>query len=184
MRSIPGFLAAALLLGATRLACAQSEPGPPDGWLHLGLAAGYGFSVHFNRGRADERLALFAPSLGLRLSSRLDFVVEGRFEQDSAPKGYILGFLPLGARLSLGRRRTVPYVSIGAGFGWTNLVLLEEVDRRFNFLLQAGLGMRREFSKGQALTFEARLCHLSNAGTQRPNLGLNSLVLLTGFSFR
>jgi hypothetical protein len=183
MRSIPGFLAATLLLWA-RLLCAQSEPAPPDGSLRLGLAAGYGFSVHFNRGHAEERLVLFAPSLGRRLSSKVDYVVEGRFEQDFAPRGYILGLLPLGARLSLGKRRTVPYVSIGAGFGWTNLVPLEEVDRRFNFLLQGGVGMRGELSKGRAFNLEVRLCHLSNAGTERPNLGLNSLVLLTGLFFR
>ena len=183
MRSIPVSLAATLLLGATRLR-AQSEPVPRDGPFHLGLAAGYGFSVHFNRGRADERLLLLAPSLDWRLSPRLDFVVEGRFEQDFAPKGYILGLLPLGARLALGRRRTVPYVSIGAGFGWTSLVPLEEVDRRFNFLLQGGMGMRGELSRGRAFSLEVRLCHLSNAGTRRPNLGLNSLVLLTGLFFR
>ena len=38
-------------------------------------------------------------------------------------------------------------------------------------------------SERQAWTLEARLSHVSNAGTATPNLGLNGLVFLAGWRF-
>ncbi len=139
--------------------------------------------MHLNRGRSSEHVLLFEPSVGFRLSSRLEYIVEGHFAQYFTPGGYMLGVMPVGGRLYLGGGRTLPYISIGGGLGWTNLKV-EEIDRRFNFLLQGSLGVRRAVSENQALTLEARLAHISNGGTERPNLGLNCLVLLAGWRFR
>lgn len=156
-------------------------PGRPPEW---GLSAGYGLSVRLNRGHAKEHVLLFAPSVGLRLSSRLEYLIEGHFAQYFTPKGYMVGLMPVGGRLYLGSGRTLSYVSIGGGLGWTDLTQLEEIDRRFNFLLQASAGVRRAISDSQALTFEARLSHISNGGTESPNLGLNCVVFLAGWRFR
>ncbi len=175
-------LVLAALLPAPRL-IAQTEPVPVGGPPQWGLAAGYGFTLHLNRGRSYEHVLLFAPAAGFRVSSRLEYIVEGHFAQYFTPKGYMLGVMPVGARLYLGSGRTLPYISIGGGLGWTNLKV-EEIDRRFNFLLQGSLGVRRAVSENQALTLEARLAHISNGGTERPNLGLNCLVLLAGWRFR
>lgn len=178
------FLALVLFARAVPLR-AQSEPplplGRPPEW---GLAAGYGFSVRLNRGHAKEHVLLFEPSVGLRISSRLEYLIEGHFAQYFTPKGYMVGVMPVGGRLYLGHGKTLPYVSIGGGLGWTDLTQLEEIDRRFNFLLQANAGVRWTISDSQALTFEGRLAHISNGGTERPNLGLNSLVFLAGWRFR
>jgi hypothetical protein len=175
----------ALVVFAAAPLAAQSEPplpaGRPPEW---GLAAGYGFSVHLNYGNSSEHVLLFEPSAGFRVSSRLEYLVEGHFAQFFTPEGYMVGFMPLGGRLYLGHGRTLPYVSIGGGLGWTDLTQLEEIDRRFNFLLQASLGVRRASSGGGALTLEARLSHISNGGTEAPNLGLNSVILLAGWRFR
>jgi len=136
-----------------------------------------------NRGRSDEDMVLVVPSMGFSLGSHFQYVLEGHFAGFFNPGGYMLGLLPLGVRYSIGEGRTVPYVSIGAGFGWTDLIQLEEIDRRFNFLLQGSLGVRQALSNGQAVTFEARFSHISNAGTVLPNLGLNCVVFLVGWRF-
>jgi hypothetical protein len=124
------------------------------------------------------------PSVAFRLNSRLEYVVEGHFAQYFTPRGYMIGLMPLRGRFHFGRGRTLPYVNVGLGFGWTDLTDLEEIDRRFNFLLQPSIGLRHAISESQALTLEVRLNHISNGGTREPNLGLNSLVVLGGWRFR
>jgi hypothetical protein len=162
-----------------------SEPPLPQGRIaEWSLSAGYGFAIHLNGGRSNEKVVLFDPGVTFRLSSRLEYLVEGHFATYLSPGGYMVGALPLGARLYLGRGRVLPYVSLGAGLGWTDLTELEEIDRRFNFLLQGSVGVRCATSGGGAWTLEARLSHVSNAGTVYPNLGLNMLVFLGGWRFR
>ncbi len=92
--------------------------------------------------------------------------------------------MPVGARFFFGGARAQPYASLGAGFGWTDLTGLDEIDRRFNYLLQGSVGMRSRLPDGSAWTLEARMSHISNAGTVLPNLGLNTLVFLGGWRFR
>ena len=181
-RAIASIVIAFALLSVPSLT-AQSVPpvpaGRPPEW---GAAAGYGFSVYLNHGRSSEHVLLFEPSAGFRLSSRLEYIVEGHFAWYFTPGGYMIGVMPVGGRLYLGHGRTLPYISIGGGLGWTDLTV-EEIDRRFNFLLQGSAGVRRALSGTDALTLEARLDHISNGGTKKPNLGLNCLVILAGWRF-
>lgn len=181
-RAVASIVIAFALLSVLSLT-AQSVPpvpaGRPPEW---GAAAGYGFSVHLNHGRSSEHVLLFEPSAGFRLSSRLEYIAEGHFARYFTPGGSMIGVMPVGGRLYLGSGRTLPYVSIGGGLGWTDLTV-EEIDRRFNFLLQASAGVRRASSGTDALTLEARLDHISNGGTKKPNLGLNCLVILAGWRF-
>lgn len=164
-----------LFLSAAALEAAEPE------W---GVAAGYGFAVRFSgRAGTNEQVLLFAPSAAWQLSSRLEYVVEGHFAQYFAPAGYMVGAVPLGLRFSFGSGALRPYVAMGAGAGWTNLDKLPEIDRRFNFILQAGAGLRGALANGQAWTFEARLSHYSNANTEAPNISLNCVVFLAGWRF-
>jgi lipid A 3-O-deacylase len=96
----------------------------------------------------------------------------------------MIGVVPLGGRFSIGSGPVFPYIEFGAGCGWTDLDKLPEIDRRFNFTLQGGAGVRGALRDGQAWTLEARLSHSSNANTARPNISLNCLVLLAGWRFR
>jgi Lipid A 3-O-deacylase (PagL) len=172
------------LLGAAHLNAQAAPPLPEDAPPEWGAEAGYGFTVHLNRGRSVEHLVLLEPGAGFRLSSRLEYLVEAHFARYLTPLGYMVGVMPLGGRLYLGHGRALPYLSIGGGLGWTDLTRLEEIDRRFNFLLQGSAGVRYAVSEKRAWTFEARLVHVSNGGTSLPNLGLNSLVFLGGLRFR
>ena len=90
-------LSASLALGQTddRL----PERGHPE-WV---VNAGYGFSVHLNRGRSNEHLFLLEPQVGFRLGSRTEYLVEGHLARYLTPHGFAAGILPVGVRLFLGR---------------------------------------------------------------------------------
>jgi hypothetical protein len=184
----------ARVLGALLLSCArilpaeesprsEAEAPKPEGRLKWSLAAGYGFSVKLSRGRAEEKLLLVAPAVAYPFSRRFELFVEGHLSGYFSPDGYMLGIVPIGGRYYFSSGETQPYLALGAGFGWTNLEDLDELDRRFNYILQACVGVRWNRPEGNAWTLEARISHLSNAGTVLPNLGLNSVVFLAGWRF-
>ena len=184
MRPRLGFaVATAVLLAAAASLSAQSETAPKSDGGRWSLSAGYGFSVKLNRGRSKEHWLLFAPAVAFPLGERFEYVVEGHFAKYLTPAGWIVGISPLGGRYTFGSGRVRPYVALGAGFGWTDLTELDEIDRRFNFLLQGSVGVRGRVREG-AWSFEGRFSHISNAGTVLPNLGLNSLVFVGGWTFR
>ena len=179
----------ALLLGCPRVLAAQDssslDPATPksERGLKWSLAAGYGFSVQLSRGQAEEKLVLIAPAVSYAFSRRFEVFVEGHLAGYFAPDGYMLGIVPIGGRYYFSAGTVRPYLALGAGFGWTNLEELEELDRRFNYILQACVGARLNRPGGGAWTVEARINHLSNAGTVLPNLGLNAIVFLGGWRF-
>ncbi len=174
-----------LVLSPARSVAQESDaPLPSNEQLRWSVAAGAGLQVHVNRGRSHERLILFEPAANVRLGPRLEYAIEGHFAQFVRPGGYMLGLMPVGARYYFGHGRTLPYFSIGAGLGWTDLVPLDEIDRRFNFLLQGSAGVRHAVAAGGEWTAEMRWDHISNAGTEKPNLGLNSVIFLLGWRFR
>ncbi len=176
-----------LLIVVPARSFAQENDGDPlsaDKPLVWSAEAGAGFQVHVNRGRSHERVILFEPGVNFRLGPRIEYTVEGHFARFVRPNGYMLGLVPVAARYYFGRGRTLPYFGIGAGLGWTDLVPLDEIDRRFNFLLQGGAGLRHAVSQRGEWTAEVRWDHISNAGTEKPNLGLNSMIFLLGWRFR
>jgi hypothetical protein len=158
---------------------AQTASEPVDRKSSWNVAAGYGFSLHLHGAGTDEKIAVFEPGISLRLGSRFEYVAAGHFAHFFSPSGYLIGLVPLGARFYAGRGAILPYVSIGTGFGWTDLEI-NELTRRFNFLVQGSLGLRRALSSGEAWSFEARISHISNGGTREPNTGHNAVVFLVG----
>jgi hypothetical protein len=174
-----------VLLFAARVAVAEevssAEPKIPRG-LRWSVAAGYGFSVKLSRGRAEEHSLLVTPAAAYSLSRRFELVAEAHLQGFFTPDAYMLGLVPIGARYFFADTPTRAYAALGAGFGWTNLEELDELDRRFNYILQIGVGMLGQRRDG-AWTAEVRLSHISNAGTVLPNLGLNSVVFLGGWRF-
>jgi hypothetical protein len=162
---------------------AQAIPeGRPPEW---GVAAGYGTHVKIGPGTTDFGVAVLSPSVGFGLSSRLEFVSSATFERYVSPGGYFVGLLPVGARLSIGNEKILPYLGLGLGFGWTDLDEdVMELSRRFNFRIEGSFGLRFPAGETSAWTVEGRYQHTSNAGTSFPNQGLNSIVGLVGFRFR
>jgi lipid A 3-O-deacylase PagL len=157
----------------------EALPGEDAAWS---LMAGYGVSVHVTRGRTDEQLLAVLPQYSIRLGEHFDYLVEGHLAKYFSPNGYAAGLVPLSARYVFSRSNAAVYLGLGAGFCWTDLKV-EEINRRFNFILEGGPGIRWNVSGGRAWTIDLRWLHYSNAGTVLPNLGLNSVVALGGWTF-
>lgn len=180
-----GGLAALVFAAAASVSAQEASNAPPipEGrppeWS---LQAGYGFSVKVNRGNSDEHLFLLEPGVAFRLGPRLEYLVEGHFAKYFTPDGSMIGIVPLGGRWYFLNGPVLPYLSLGAGVGWTDLQI-EEINRRFNFLLEGAVGVRGRVTETQAWTLEFRWSHISNAGTVLPNLGLNCAVFLAGMRF-
>ena len=172
---------AAVLSGSSTLRAQAIPKGRPPEW---GVALGYGAHFKLGPGNTDFGAQVLTPSGGFRISSRLEFLASATYERYVSPSGYFIGVLPAGARLSIGNGPIYPYLSLGLGFGWTDLApSLSEISRRFNFRVEGSFGARFPAGERSAWTLECRWQHTSNAGTVYPNQGLNALFGLVGFRF-
>jgi hypothetical protein len=165
---------------------AQDGPIPAGRPPEFGLDLGYGFGVHLNPGPSDTHVVVVTPSVGVRLSSHVEYFPSGILERYFTPaNSYFVGLVPVGARISIGTGQTiVPFLNAGLGFGWTNLDRLLEISRRFNFRMEAGAGVCGRVSETDGWTVRVRFFHTSNGGTVYPNLGLNHMVVSGGWRFR
>ncbi len=90
------------------------------------------------------------------------------------------GLAGLGGRYHLWPHRVwTPYVTVAAGLIWTSLNI-PELDRRANFQLLYGVGLRVARQHGPGWIVELRNHHISNAGTAGENLGLNTIAVVAG----
>jgi hypothetical protein len=170
----------ALLWGAAVVWAQDAEP--KSEWE---LTGGYGHTVQFVMAdETSDHLALFMPTWGLQLSRVVEYVAAGHFAgYFGDAKGWFLGLLPVGARFQLPQAPWRPYFVFQAGFGWTDLEIIE-INRRFNYILTGGFGLRWPKEKPESGLLELRLVHYSNAGTVLPNYGFNSIALVAGWRIR
>jgi hypothetical protein len=190
---------AAIIAVLCALLCAESrnlyadDPGPlaTKGDRQCGINLGYGYSFASNR---DIRYASAHPYLGWVLTDpagsglwrgTLEGVVEGAFsyvfkDQNTYAAGFNglarYNFLPHSARLR-------PYVQAGLGVVLTNLVM-DDFGSDFNFVSSAGCGLHYFYSPQDAVNIEWRVLHMSNAGLDDENDGLNMNNFFIGFSHR
>ena len=75
-----------------------------------------------------------------------------------------------------------PYIEAGTGFDYMTLHTYEQ-GTQFNFLEQGGVGLSYFFKENIALDVCFRYRHISNAGFERPNGGLESKAYLIGVSW-
>ena len=159
----------------------SSAPPPPE--LALSVLAGFSYAVKVNRGVTEEQALVVQPQASLALGARLEYVPELHLAKYFRPDGYAAGLVPVGVRYLFGSGPVVPYFGVGAGLCWTDLEI-PELSRRFNFILQGGLGVRRAVGRDHGWMIEARWNHYSNANTVLPNLGFNAVEVLGGWRFR
>ena len=183
-RAFAGFAAAAAFFVVLRAGAAFAQElelarGTPE----FSAFAGGGTTVKVNRGVTRAWVIAIEPQAAFRLGSRLQWLIEGHAAQYFEPSGWAAGLLPAGARYYFDRSRHAFYLDFLAGFCWTNLDVVE-IDRRFNFVLTGGPGLRGTIDAHRSWCVEARWLHYSNAGTVLPNLGLNGVILLGGWKFR
>ncbi len=75
-----------------------------------------------------------------------------------------------------------PYFKGGVGLVYITQHTIEQ-GSQFNFNEYTGLGMHYFFKKNLALTIEYRYRHLSNAGIEKPNSGINTSYGICGVSY-
>jgi hypothetical protein len=76
----------------------------------------------------------------------------------------------------------VPFFDAGAGVTETDIGR-PDLGRAFQFNLQTGPGVHWFVCKNLALTVQYRFLHLSSAGIEKPNHGVNTSVCYTGISW-
>ena len=115
------------------------------------------------------------------MTDRFEVYGEGTLLVYTEPELAVAGGLAgLAGRLHLWNDRGwTPYVTLGGGILWTSLDT-REIDRRFNFQILYGLGVRLVPQRGPGLIIEARNHHISNAGTAGENFGINAATVMAG----
>lgn len=96
---------------------------------------------------------------------------------------YGIGFTPklIYTLTSFGRLKL--YLEAGGGPIWTNFDgRIPEQGSDFNFLVWGGMGAIYDLTAHLALNAGFRLSHISNAGTDVPNAGVNYLLPFVGVS--
>jgi lipid A 3-O-deacylase len=181
------------LLGAAHRAVAfDADAAFPRGGHVLSLEAGYG--EQFDAWNT-KITGLDAVNAGVRFGflpwgavgsgpfkGAFEIGVEPFYQRFVEPKTAFFAGLGAVARyhlLPLGR--LVPYVELGAAPGYTDLRVREQ-QTNFVFLLFGGVGASYFVTERTALYAGYRLQHISNAGTDSPNMGINSHTGVIGVS--
>lgn len=95
---------------------------------------------------------------------------------------YVVGLTPLLRYNFATGTRWVPFIDAGAGVTLTDIGP-PDLSTRFQFNTQAGVGVRRFITRHSALTLQYRFFHISNAGIDDPNHGVNTSMFYAGISW-
>lgn len=174
----------ALVLGG--LACGPARADDAGTALRKGqeeitFGGGYAFDLEI-RDRPAVPFYTFVPGYGRFLSSRAEIAFELPFAIYHTWDDAVSVGLDVSLRYHFSRfGRFSPFFEVGAGGLWTNL---DEpgLGGDFEFILNAGLGMRYELDRKQSVMLTGRFHHLSNGGLASPNRGINDLLVLFTYS--
>ena len=176
-----------------------SEPDPPTEqphhrWLSsFSLVSGYGVAPLRNTSAHYEVIPILpqfgfdinplAKRLHIKPKGLLEFLVEPLMNlvinpDTNAEVGCSL-FLRYSDKIT---SRIAPYVEGGLGMIYTTQHTHEQ-GTQYNFISQAGLGLQFFLSKHVALTGGYRFRHLSNAGIDSPNRGIDHHFGLAGVRY-
>jgi len=164
----------------------------------FGAQLGWGWTMDLPPGpnRSDLGFAFFFPNWQRNLTGviggdswyqgALFYHMEAGLAFSDVDNKFLIGWSPVMVQYKFlsPKRRWAPNILLGAGFSMTNWkdVAKRELGSEFQFLLHAGAGLEY-FKKDGAYSINYRLFHVSNAGIQRPNIGLNAHVFSLGMRF-
>ncbi|MDB6121830.1 MAG: putative exported protein [Pedosphaera sp.] len=97
-------------------------------------------------------------------------------------RAYVAGVAPILRYNFATGTRWMPFFDLGAGLSATDIGR-PDLSTTFEFNLQTGAGVHYFWRENSALTFQYRFFHLSNAGIERPNTGVNAGLFLAGLSW-
>ncbi len=133
----------------------------------------------------DFNLKPLTKKFNFNPSSLLQFQVEPFISFISSPDNNVetgtsfllkMGLLPQTSKFQ-------PFIFAGLGMVYMTQHTLEQ-STQFNFTQQGGVGVHYFIRKNIALTLEGRYRHLSNAGIDHPNTGINTQFVLAGISYQ
>jgi opacity protein-like surface antigen len=187
-------LAIALLGNIDRVEAFDADAAFPKGGYVISLEGGYGEQFDawntnitgldfFNAGVRLGLLPWGAAGSG-PLRGALEIGLEPfyqRFVEPDEAKAFFAGLGAVARYHFLPFERLVPYLELGAAPGYTDL-RVQEQQTDVVFLLFAGVGASYFLTERTALYAGYRLQHISNAGTDSPNRGINSHTGVVGIS--
>ena len=191
------FLALVIMLNQTTAGAETFSKRFSKGASDFGVELGWGYTIDLppGRDRTDLSFLFFFPNWQRNLTGMIGkswykgalyYHMEGGLAIENREDKYLIGWSPLMVQYKFlsPKRRWAPNVLIGAGFSMTNWkdIADRELGSEFQFLLHLGAGIEY-FKKEGAYSFNYRLFHVSNAGMQRPNIGLNAHVFSLGMRF-
>lgn len=110
---------------------------------------------------------------------RIELFAGGQYSPESE---WLVGLTPhLRYNFATGTR-WIPFLDAGAGVTATSIEH-PDLGGTFEFNLQAGLGAHRFVRDNLAVTAEARYMHISCAGIDKPNHGLNDVIGMIGLTW-
>ena len=95
---------------------------------------------------------------------------------------YLVGLTPMLRYRLMPDSQWTPFLDAGAGFTATDIGH-PDLSTIFEFNLQGGVGLEWRWRQNTAVVFQARYMHLSNAGIDSPNHGVNSLLFSGGLTW-
>ena len=164
----------------------------------FGAQVGWGHTVDIPPGpnRTDLGFLFFFPNWQYNLTGLIAksswyqgawfYHMEAGFAFADRDDKFLVGWSPVLAQYKFldPKRNWAPNVLVGAGFAMTNWkdVAERELGSEFQFTLHGGVGL--EYFKGKgAYSINYRYFHVSNAGIQFPNIGLNAHLFTLGMRF-
>jgi lipid A 3-O-deacylase len=157
---------------------------------HSGFGFGFGIGTHALGSKRHHDLALSMVRLGWMLTGpgAGDRWGRGNLEllgelwggaQLHPRRRSVFGFTPLLRYNFATGGRWVPFVDGGVGGAYTNIGA-PDLSNGFQFNIQLGAGAHYFLRGTSALTLQYRWLHLSNAGLNVPNSGLNTHLVFVG----
>ncbi len=158
-----------------------------------GIEAGAGYGLKILGSRQHHDLALTSLYYGYMLSpvEGEGHWYKGNWEfrgellsgaQFSPTRDWLVGITPhLRYNFATGTR-WIPFVDLGTGVSATSIGH-PDLGHYFEFNLQAATGVRWFIRDNLALSLELRYLHMSCAGINRPNLGLNNGNIMAGVTW-
>ena len=181
-----------LLLFLTHSAFAEDMSRLPKGAWNFGVWTGGGSAV--DTPPVNTSMWLTGARLGKVLSKergknafrgQLEYVVEVipafLIFQQSTTYGFDL--TPVMFRWNFtAQQKVIPYFEVGAGMLFTSKDFPNGTFP-FNFTPQAGVGFHVLTKPRQGFTFSFKYIHISNAGLDSPNPGVNTLQMMGGYQW-
>lgn len=183
------------LMSTTNAQAADVSPTITVGTQEVGLAVGYMIPQRLTDEHVtNQQGPVFMPSWMITITDPVGSgwyrgqvsigaeVVYLQFREPILTHG--IGFTPKIKYTFVGLNNIRPYLEFAGGPFWTDLAgNIPEESVEFNFVLSAGIGISWFVTPQTSLNVGYRFQHISNAGIEYPNLGLNANLPFGGFSF-